>query len=115
MVATLSIPTSAGVQTVSISGYGTAPGLLLSAVPLNYGTVNTGAGGKALTVSLTNSWDQPETVTGVTLPHGPFRVTGLPSVGTVLEPQQSVTASVDFDPVSRPTPRRCWFRPTRVR
>jgi hypothetical protein len=98
VVATLSIPTSAGVQAVSISGYGTAPGLLLSAVPLAFGTVNTGAGGKALTVSLTNSWNQPERVNAVDLPHGPYAVTGLPPAGTVLEPQQSVTASVDFDP-----------------
>ena len=76
-----------------------SPGtLVVSVAPRNFGTVNTGAGGKALTVSLTNSWDKPETVTSVALPHGPFSVTGLPSVGTVLEPQQSVTASVDFDP-----------------
>ena len=98
VVATLSIPTSAGVQTFSISGYGTAPGLSLSAKPLAFGTVNTGAGGKTLTLSLTNSWDKPETVTGIDLPGAPYSVTGLPSVGTVLAPQQSVTASVDFDP-----------------
>ncbi len=98
VVASLSIPTSAGTQTVSISGYGTAPGLLLSALPLAFGTVNTGAGGKALTISLTNSWNRAETVTNIALPNGPFAVTGLPSVGTVLAPQQSVTASVDFNP-----------------
>ncbi len=98
VVATLSIPTSAGVQTFSVSGYGTAPGLTLSAEPLNFGTVNTGAGGKALTVSLTNSWDQPETLTGINGPGAPYAVSGLPPVGTVLAPQQSVTASVDFDP-----------------
>ncbi len=98
VVAALSIPTSAGIETFSISGYGTAPGLTLSAEPLAYGTVTTGAGGKALTVSLTNSWNKPETVTGVDLPHAPYTVTGLPAVGTVLAPQQSVTASVNFDP-----------------
>jgi hypothetical protein len=98
VVAALSVPTSAGTQTVSISGYGTAPGLLVSAKPLDFGTVNTGAGGKALTVSLTNSWNQSETVTGFDLPRGPYSVTGLPPVGTVLAPQQSVTASVNFDP-----------------
>jgi hypothetical protein len=98
VVAALSIPTSAGLQTVSIAGNGTAPGLSLSAEPLDFGTVNTGAGGRALTVSLSNSWDQPETVTGISVPHAPYAVTGLPPVGTVLAPQQSVTASVDFDP-----------------
>ena len=71
-------------QTVSISGYGTAPGLLLSAVPLAFGTVNTGAGGKALTISLANSWNQPETVTAVDVPHGPF---------TVMDSPQSVRCS----------------------
>ena len=101
VVAALSIPTSAGTQTISISGYGTAPGLLLSAEPLDFGTVNTGAGGKALTVSLTNSWNQPETVTGISKCRmRPYTVTGLPPVGTVLAPQQSVTASVDFDPAA---------------
>jgi hypothetical protein len=98
VVAALSIPTSAGIQTISISGYGTAPGLLLSAEPLAFGTVTTGAGGKALTVSVTNSWNQPETVTGISVPHAPYAVTGLPPIGTVLAPQQSVTASVNFDP-----------------
>jgi hypothetical protein len=103
VVAALSIPTSAGTQTLSISGYGTAPGLLLSAQPLNFGTVNTGAGGKDLTVSVTNSWNRPETVTGIEVPGAPYAVTGLPPVGTVLAPQQSVTASVAFNPGSAGT------------
>ena len=54
VVATVSIPTSAGVRTVSVSGYGTQPGLLVSAQPLAFGTVATGAGGKSLTVTVSN-------------------------------------------------------------
>ena len=105
VVASLSIPTSAGTQTISVSGYGTAPGLLLSAQPLAFGTVNTGAGGKSLTVTLSNSWNKPETVTGIDRPGAPYVVSGLPAVGAVLAPQQSVTASVDFDPAVAGTSR----------
>jgi hypothetical protein len=98
VIANLSIPTSAGVQTVSVSGYGTAPGLLESALPLAYGTVNTGAGGKTLTATFSNSWDKPETLTKFDLPGAPYTVSGLPALGTVLAPQQSLTVSVTFDP-----------------
>jgi hypothetical protein len=98
VIADVSIPTSSGTRTVPVSGYGTAPGLLHSSEPLTYGTVLTGSGGKALTATVSNSWNHPETITGVGLPGGPFAVTGAPAVGTVLAPQQSVTVSVRFDP-----------------
>lgn len=81
-----------------MSGYGTAPGLVLSSEPLAFGTVDTGAGGRELTITFTNSWSRPETLTGYRLPGPPYRVTGLPAVGTVLAPQQTVTAAVQFDP-----------------
>jgi len=98
VIATLSIPTSAGIRTVSLSGYGTAPGLLVSAQPLAFGTVLTGSGGKTLTMTISNSWDHSETITGYRGPSAPYVVSGLPAVGTVLAPQQSVTFSVLFDP-----------------
>lgn len=98
VIATLSIPTSAGTRTVSLSGYGTAPGLLVSAQPLAFGTVLTGSGGKTFTMTISNSWDQPETLTGYRGPGAPYVVSGLPAVGTVLAPQQSITFSVLFDP-----------------
>ena len=100
VVATLAVPTSAGIETISVSGYGTAPGLVLSSEPLAFGTVDTGAGGRELTITVTNSWSHPETVTGYNLPAGPYRVTGLPAVGTVLAPQQTVTAAVQFTPTT---------------
>lgn len=99
VVAQLSIPTSAGVRTVAVSGYGTGPGLLLSAQPLQFGTVPTGAGGRYLTLTFSNSWNHRETITGIDRPDGPFTVSGLPPVGTVLAPGQTVTVSVRFDPV----------------
>jgi hypothetical protein len=98
VVAVLSIPTSQGVRTVSLSGYGSAPGVLIAPHALTFGTVNTGAGGKDSSLTFTNSWDHPETVTGFGLPGGPYSVGGLPEVGTVLRPRQAVTVSVRFDP-----------------
>ncbi len=101
VVGVLSIRTSGGTRTVTLSGYGARPGLVLSAQPLAFGRIRTGAGGKALSITFTNSWDRPERITGFRLPGAPYRVTGLPPAATVLAPRQSVTVSVLFDP-SRP-------------
>jgi outer membrane protein assembly factor BamB len=98
VVGIVSIRTSAGIRTVTLSGYGTKPGLLLSAQPLTFGKVRTDAGGKAVSLTFSNSWDRPETITGFRLPGGPFQVSGLPSVGTVLAPLRAITLSVRFDP-----------------
>ncbi len=98
IVGELSIKTSEGARTVLVSGYGTAPGLLVSAQPLAFGKVSTGVGGKALTVTFSNSSTGPETISGFHLPAGPYEVSGLPKVGTVLAPRQAVTAVVRFNP-----------------
>ena len=100
VIADVSLPTSLGDRSVSLSGYGSAPGLLHSSEPLSYGTVLTGSGGRSLTATVSNSWNRPETITGVRLPGAPFTVTGAPATGTVLAPQQSVTLSVRFDPTA---------------
>jgi hypothetical protein len=98
VVAEVDLTTSAGSPSVALSGYGTSPGLLVSAPPLTFGKVDTGAGGKTLTFTVSNSSDQTETITGSRAPSAPFEVSGLPKVGTVLAPQQAVTASVMFSP-----------------
>ena len=98
VVGSIQIPTSAGTRSVAFIGYGSAPGLLLSAPPLEFGSIQTGAGGKRLSFTFANSWRGAERITGLTLPRGPFRVTGLPAPGTVLAPREAVTASVLFDP-----------------
>ena len=67
---------------------------------MSFGTLDTGAGGKTLTFTVSNSWDHPETITAVGLPSAPYTVRGLPRPGTVLAPQQSVTASVTYDPIT---------------
>ncbi len=98
VVGQVDLSTSVGTPSVSLSGYGTSPGLLVSAPPMTFGTVKTGAGGRTLTFTVSNSWDQPETIRGTDLPSTPFQVAGLPKDGTVLAPQQAVTASVTFNP-----------------
>jgi len=101
VVGVISIRTSAGTRTVTVSGYGTRPGLVLSAQPLAFGKVRTGAGGKALAITFSNSWDHPERLTGLRLPAAPYRVSGLPRLGTMLAPRQAVTVSVLFNPRRR--------------
>jgi hypothetical protein len=100
VVADVTVSGTAGSGTLSLTGYGTSPGLLLSAPPMTFGVLDTGAGGKTLTFTMSNSWDHPETVTGLDLPTAPYAAKGLPPVGTVLTPQQSVTASVTYDPTT---------------
>ncbi len=98
VVGIVSIHTSAGIRTVTVTGYGTQPGLLLSSQPLTFGKVRTNAEGKALSLTFSNSWDHPETLTRLRLPAAPYQITGLPKVGTVLAPRQAITISVRFDP-----------------
>jgi hypothetical protein len=98
VVGELEIPTSAGTRTVTVTGYGTGPGLLLSAPPLDFQTIRTGAGGKHLSFTFSNSGSKPATIESYTLPRGPYTLTGLPQPGTALAPRQSVTASIWFDP-----------------
>jgi outer membrane protein assembly factor BamB len=98
VVGELTIPTSAGERAVPISGYGTSPGLIASAPPLDFDTIQTDAGGRRLSITFANSWSRPERLTSFVLPRGPYSVSGLPAAGTVLAPRQSVTVSVWFNP-----------------
>ena len=98
VTANLTLHTSAGVRTISVSGYGTKPGLLLSARPLDFGTIQTRAGGKRLSMTFANSWTGVERITSVSLPRGPYTASGLPAPGTALAPRHAVTVSVLFDP-----------------
>jgi len=93
------VHSTAGSRTISLTGYGTAPGLVLSAPPITFGTLDTGAGGKTLTFTVANSGDRPETITSIRLPGAPYLVQGLPRVGATLAPEQAVTGSVTYNPV----------------
>jgi hypothetical protein len=98
VVGTIAIHTSAGTRTVPVSGYGAKPGLVSSAQPLTFGTVRAGGEGRSLSLTFSNSWDHPEILTGVGLPAAPYRVSGLPQIGTILPPRRAITVSVQFDP-----------------
>ena len=98
VIAEATIQTSAGTAEVALSGYGTSPGLIISAPPLVFGTLETSSGSKNMPLTISNSWNQPETITGIKLPTAPFVASGLPKVGTVLDPQQTVTVAVVYTP-----------------
>jgi hypothetical protein len=83
---------------VTFPGYGTAPGLIVSAQPLQFGTIDTGAGGKALSVTFSNSSLRPEAFTGFRPPVAGYTVSGMPVPGSILAPRQAVTASVLSNP-----------------
>jgi outer membrane protein assembly factor BamB len=100
IVGLLHIRTSAGSRTVTVTGYGTAPGLIHSASPLDFGKIATRAGGKYLTLTVANSWSRPERITSVRLPAGPYIVQGAPAAGTVLAPRRALTISIHFAPSS---------------
>ncbi|WP_051809027.1 lectin-like domain-containing protein [Actinoplanes subtropicus] len=86
-------------QTLGAGLQGTAikPGLTAMPATLDFGDIAVGTD-KYLTVNITNTGTTDETVTAVTGPAAPFTVTGLPAVGTVLGPGQSVGASVTYRP-----------------
>ena len=114
IVGLLEVRTSAGTRTVPVSGYGSAPGLIRSAPPLAFGVIATHTGGKDLAFKISNSWTEPETITGVQLPGGPYEVIGAPAVGKVLAPRQTVTISVHFNPSGAGSyVRRMWIASNR--
>ena len=98
IVGLLQVHTSAGTRTVPVSGYGSAPGLIRSAPPVDFGEIATHSNGKYLAFTISNSWTRPERITGVHLPGGAYVVSGAPAVGTVLAPRQTVTVGVFFNP-----------------
>ncbi len=98
IVGLLQVHTSAGTRTVPVSGYGSAPGLIRSAPPLDFGEIATHSNGKYLAFTISNSWTHPERITGVHLPGGAYVVSGAPAVGTLLAPRQTVTVAVFFNP-----------------
>ncbi len=98
IVGLLQVHTSAGSRTVPLTGYGSAPGLIRSAPPLDFGEIATHTNGKYLAFTISNSWTRPEKITGVHLPGGAYVVSGAPAVGTVLAPRQTLTVAVFFNP-----------------
>jgi hypothetical protein len=90
----LSYTLGAGLQ-----GNAIRPGFTATPGTLAFGQIPVGSA-KNLTVNFTNTGTTDETVTGVTAPTGAFTASGLPAVGTVLAPGQSVAASVAYAPTA---------------
>ncbi|WP_433305191.1 lectin-like domain-containing protein [Actinoplanes sp. CA-030573] len=80
-----------------LQGNAIKPGLTATPATVDFGDIAVGTD-KYLTVNVTNTGTTDETVTAVTGPAPPFTVTGLPAVGTVLRPGQSIGASVTYRP-----------------
>jgi hypothetical protein len=107
----VSFATSSGVASrVPLTADGTTRGLYLTPSPEQFALVtDTGAFASNVPVGvivlreidLVNGSTHAETVRSVRAPRPPYSVTGLPAVGTVLRPGQSVVIQVVFGP-SRP-------------
>jgi len=97
--ATLSLDTNLGPVTLDLHGTGTKPGLAATPSPLDFGTIATSTT-KTRAVSITNTGRTDETVTATSAASAPFKVTGLPAVGTVIAPQQSLGVAVEYSPTA---------------
>lgn len=92
---------------VALAGDGIKPGLSVSASSAQFAIV--GDQGQFVSwvpvgvsvlrnITVTNSGATPEVITSLTRPPGPYKVIGLPAVGTVLRPGQSFVVQVRFAP-----------------
>jgi Abnormal spindle-like microcephaly-assoc'd, ASPM-SPD-2-Hydin/PQQ-like domain len=82
---------------LSITGDGTAPGFYANPASLSLGSQPDRTSASA-TVTIANGGTAAERVTATRPPAAPFSVTGLPTVGTVIQPGASVTAAVTYRP-----------------
>jgi hypothetical protein len=89
----------AGTFSAGLQGNGIRPGFTPEPSTVDFGQMTIGST-KALTVSFTNTGSTDEPITSVTGPTGDFTATGLPAVGSVLVPGQSVAVSVRFNPTA---------------
>lgn len=88
---------------VSLTGYGTRPGLTAFPSSLDFGQVPTGTT-RTLGVSFTNTGTSPEQVTAVSEPGSPFSASGLTAAdGVTVQPKQSITVDVGYAPTTAST------------
>jgi Abnormal spindle-like microcephaly-assoc'd, ASPM-SPD-2-Hydin/PQQ-like domain len=100
--ATLTADTSSGkTATFSLSGTGQAAGPRLEASPplVTFGATSVGESVSAA-ATFRNVGGAPLKVEGVRLPAAPFAAVGAPVVGDTIEPGQSLTVTITFDPTS---------------
>jgi len=84
---------------VSLSAQGTRTGFYASPKTFSFGSVPAGTDAPT-TVMITNGGTAAQKISKITTPGGPFKVTGLPAVGTSIAAGQSVTASVRYAPTA---------------
>lgn len=84
---------------VDLHGSGTQPGLAASPSSLDFGDRAVGSS-ITLTVNITNTGTNAATLTDVTAPAAPFATTGMPSVGSTINPGASVAVSVTYRPTT---------------
>lgn len=95
---TVKVTTTSGLIAFDVSGTATMSGLSATPTQLAFGTVTTSLV-KSLTVNITNTGTTNATITSTSSPSAPFTATGVPSVGTVVAPQQSIAIPVSYAPV----------------
>ncbi len=98
---TLSAETSAGPASFSMSGLGQSAAAQLTSSPTVESFGGTAVGGElAGTATFRNVGSAPLTINAVKLPGAPFSASGVPAVGSTLEPGASVTIPVTFKPTA---------------
>ena len=96
---TLDLGTDAGTFSFDLHGRATAPGLGATPSSLDFGDVPT-TGTVTQSVSVTNTSTVSESISATSAPVKPFKVTGMPAVGSTLAPGASVSVQVSFTPKS---------------
>ncbi|SEO44262.1 choice-of-anchor D domain-containing protein [Actinacidiphila rubida] len=103
---TLTVTTDAGTFALSLHGVGTRAGLAAFPGTVSFDNQPTGTAATA-NVQLTNTGTDPETITSVTAPTGPFTADNLPSADaanpTVVPAQGSIVLQVGYQPTATGT------------
>lgn len=93
---------------VPLAGVGTRPGLYANTSSVQFALVGDHGQFESWApvgisvpreITITNGGANPEKITGVSIPSGPYQVTGVPRIGTVFAPGQSFVAQIVFAPV----------------
>src|SRR5450432_450693 len=100
-VGTLNITTDDGTFSLPLTGVGQSPVPMLEISPSVVTFAPLVVGNIAFnTVTITNVSAEVMTLSGVTPPASPFSVSGLPDMGTVLKPGDSLIATITYAPAS---------------
>lgn len=96
---TITINSTAGTKTVSLTGTGTASTLVLSPSPANFGNVRVGTSSAPVTITATNTGTATLNTTTMTFA-GPFAHSSGATAGFTLAPGGSTTFAVVFSPTA---------------